>query len=214
MQISIWCFVCCQFRDLDFSNNWNIGHVAKRKSQKSSLRFFLFTQKCFSLQFHITLKLYILGSQVCVSFIDFDCNWYWFNTSIVGKLGLTSLLPSIQASARLCLYDCSKIKWYVSDDVDFLFNSIPLGEITDFIIDEIYVRKEFDLFCRKIIFKTLLNKWCKCGTFLADGRLIKQIDACPMCGPTSVVLTNIFYVEMGHDVVKAFKPKLLKTLCW
>ena len=51
---------------------------------------------------------------------------------------------------------------------------------------------------------------CKDCTFLADGRLIRQIDRCPMRGPISVVLSNIFCVDMGFDVVKPLKRKLYK----
>ena len=47
-------------------------------------------------------------------------------------------------------------------------------------------------------------------TFLADGRLIKQVNGCPMGGPISVVLSNIFCVKMVLDVVKPLKPKLDK----
>ena len=56
----------------------------------------------------------------------------------------------------------------------------------------------------------LLNKLCKGCTFLADGRWIRQVDGCPMGGPISVVLSNIFCVKMEFDVVKPLKPKLYK----
>ena len=62
---------------------------------------------------------------------------------------------------------------YVSYDMDLLFTSILLGETIDFIVDEIYVRKKLEPFCKKSIFKKLLNKLCKGCTFLADGRLIR-----------------------------------------
>ena len=99
---------------------------------------------------------------------------------------------------------------YVSYDVDSLFTSIPLGETIDFILDEIYVRKKLEPFCKKSVFKKLLNKLCKGCTFLADGKLIRQVDGCPMGGPISVVLSNIFCVKMEFDVVKPLKPKLYK----
>ena len=47
-------------------------------------------------------------------------------------------------------------------------------------------------------------------TFLGDGRLIRQVDGCPMGGPISVILCNIFCVKMEFDVVKPLKPKLYK----
>ena len=51
---------------------------------------------------------------------------------------------------------------------------------------------------------------CKGCTFLADGKLIRQVDGCPMGGPISVVLSNIFCVKMEFDVVKPLKPNLYK----
>ena len=70
---------------------------------------------------------------------------------------------------------------YASYDVDLRCTNIPLGEI-DFILDEIYVRKKLELFCEKSVFKKLLNKLCKGCTFLADDRLIRQVQGCPMGG--------------------------------
>ena len=101
---------------------------------------------------------------------------------------------------------------YVSYDVDLLFTSIPLGKTIDFILDErrMYVRKKLEPFCKKPVFKKFLNKLCKGCTFLADGKLIRQVDGCPMGGPISVVLSNIFCVKMEFDVVKPLKPKLYK----
>ena len=51
---------------------------------------------------------------------------------------------------------------------------------------------------------------CTGCTFLADGRLIRQIDGCPMRGPISVVHTNIICVKIEFDVVKPLKPKPYK----
>ena len=58
--------------------------------------------------------------------------------------------------------------------------------------------------------KKLLKKLCKGCTFLADDRLIKQIDGCPMGGPISVVVPNIFCIKMELDVVKLLRPELYK----
>ena len=51
---------------------------------------------------------------------------------------------------------------------------------------------------------------CKGCTFLVDGRLIRQVDECPIGGPISVVLSNIFCVKLEFDVVKPLEPKLYK----
>ena len=45
---------------------------------------------------------------------------------------------------------------------------------------------------------------------MSDGRLITQAHGCPMAGPISVVLSNIFCVLIKFDVVKPFKKKLYK----
>ena len=58
--------------------------------------------------------------------------------------------------------------------------------------------------------RNLLNKLCKGYTFLADGRLMREVYVCPMGGPISVVLSNIFCVKLKFDVVKPLKPKLYK----
>ena len=47
----------------------------------------------------------------------------------------------------------------------------------------------------------------KGGTFLADGRLIRQVHGCPTDDPISVTLSNIFCVKMEYDVVETLKPK-------
>ena len=100
----------------------------------------------------------------------------------------------------------------VSYDVDSLFICIPLGETINFIVYEIYVRKKLEPFCEKSVSIKLLNKVCKGCTFLADGRLIRQVDGCPMSGPISVVLSNIFCVKMEFDVVKPLKSKLYNVI--
>ena len=99
---------------------------------------------------------------------------------------------------------------YVSYDADSLFTNIPLRETIDFTLDEIYIRKKLEPFCKKLVFKKLLNKLCKGCTFLAASKLIRQINGCPMGGPMSVFFSNIFCVKMEFDAVKPLKPKLYK----
>ena len=52
-----------------------------------------------------------------------------------------------------------------------------------------------------------MHKGC---TFLADGRLIRQVDEYPNGAPISVVFSNIFCVKMEFDVVKPLKLKPFK----
>ena len=76
--------------------------------------------------------------------------------------------------------------------VDFLFTSIPLGKTIDFILDEIYVQKKLEGFCKKSVFEKILTKLCKDCIFFADGRVIGEFDTCPMREPISVVIFSIF----------------------
>ena len=73
----------------------------------------------------------------------------------------------------------------------------------------LYIKK-LEPFCERSAFKKMLNKLYKGLTFLADSRLIRQVDGFPMSGPISLVLSNIFCVKMEFDVVKPLKPKLYK----
>ena len=63
---------------------------------------------------------------------------------------------------------------YIPYDVDLLLTNIPLSEI-NFSLDKIYVQKKFEPFSKKSVFKKLLNKLWKGCTFLADGRLVRQL---------------------------------------
>ena len=94
--------------------------------------------------------------------------------------------------------------------MDSLFTRIPLVETIFFIADEIYVRTKLESFFKESVFKKLLNKVYKDFTFLAGGKSIRQDDRCPMDGPISVVLYNVFCVKIELDVVKPLKPKLYR----
>ena len=94
--------------------------------------------------------------------------------------------------------------------MDSLFLSIPLGETIDFIVDEIYARKKLEPFSKISVFTKLPNKLSKGCNLLADSRLIRQVDGCPMGGPISIVFSNIFCVKVEFDVAKPLKPKFYK----
>ena len=51
---------------------------------------------------------------------------------------------------------------------------------------------------------------CEGCAFLVDGRLIRQIEGCPIGGLIWVVFSNIFCVKMKFDVAKQLNPKLYK----
>ena len=46
--------------------------------------------------------------------------------------------------------------------------------------------------------------------FLRRMQIDQQVDGCPMGSPSSVVLSNIFCVQMEFDTFKPIKPKLYK----
>ena len=103
----------------------------------------------------------------------------------------------------------------VSYDVESLFTSIPVQETIDYILYKIYVKKELKPFCKKSIFKKLLNKLTTECVFSANNRLIKQIDGCPMGGPISVVLSGIYLCKMEENIADSgtFKTSFLQALC-
>ena len=90
--------------------------------------------------------------------------------------------------------------------------SITLGETIGFTLDEHSkeIQKKLEPFCKKSVSKKSLNELCKGCTFLADVRLMRQVEGYPVGGLISVVLSNIFCVKMKPDVVKPLKPKRFK----
>lgn len=94
----------------------------------------------------------------------------------------------------------------VSYDVDSLFTSIPVKETIKYICDEIYTRKKLKPYCKKLIFKRLLERLCIGSTFIVNGDLIKQIEGCPMGGAMSVVMANIYMAKLERDIVTPMKP--------
>ena len=73
----------------------------------------------------------------------------------------------------------------VSYDVEGLFTSIPVKETIDYIIQNIYVKKEIKPFCKSFIFIKLLRELTQKCVFSITNRLIKQVNVCPMGGPIS-----------------------------
>ena len=47
--------------------------------------------------------------------------------------------------------------------------------------------------------------------FTANNLLMKQIECCPMGGPISVVLSDIFVCKMIDDIVAPSKPLFYNT---
>ena len=100
----------------------------------------------------------------------------------------------------------------VSCDVESLFTSIPVQETIDYILQRIYVRKEIKPFCEKPIFKKLLLKLTKVCAFSVNARLIKQIDGCPMGGPTCVAFSDTYVSKIEENIVAPMKQHFCKDM--
>ena len=99
----------------------------------------------------------------------------------------------------------------ISYDIESLFTSIPVQNTINYICDEIYTHKKLKPFCAKRLhFKRLLERLTKECVFSVNGRLIKQIDGCPMGGSISVVMAGIFMAKMERDIVDPIKPIFYK----
>ena len=80
----------------------------------------------------------------------------------------------------------------VSYDVESLFTNIPIEELINYIIDQIYVHKKLTPICSKLIFRRSLIKCATECTFKFSSRLLKQVDGCTMGGPVSVTFSDIW----------------------
>ena len=74
----------------------------------------------------------------------------------------------------------------------------------------INVRKEIEPLCKKSIFKKLLFKLTKGCVFSVTGKLLKQVDGCPMGGLIFVVFSDMFTCKMEYDVAVPAKPIFYK----
>ena len=65
----------------------------------------------------------------------------------------------------------------MSYDVESLFSTIPVSEVFDYIIKEIYENKVIKPMCRsKLIFRFLFEKLTKNSVFIVNDMLVKQIE--------------------------------------
>ena len=96
----------------------------------------------------------------------------------------------------------------VSYDVESLFTSIP--ETINYLVDRIYVRKEIEPLCKKLILKKGLFTLTKEWVFSVTEKLSKQVDRCSMGGPISADFSHIFICKMELDIVVLAKPIFYK----
>lgn len=78
----------------------------------------------------------------------------------------------------------------VSCDVDSLFPNIPVQEIIDYIICQIFIEKQLRQICNKIIFRTLLlGVPAKCS-FQLKQKIYEETEGYSMADPVLVTLAN------------------------
>ena len=94
----------------------------------------------------------------------------------------------------------------VSYDVEALFTSIPIDMTIDYIIEEIYEREAIKPLCKKLIFKRFLKRLTSGCTFSANGKLIRQLDGCPIGGNFSQIMASICMTKCLKDVIKPLDP--------
>ena len=88
----------------------------------------------------------------------------------------------------------------VSYGVESLFTIIPIKEIINYIIEQIYVQKKLTSICSKLIFTRLLVKLAMKCTFKFNNRFLKQADGCIMDGSLSVTFSEIYIVKMENEI--------------
>ena len=96
-------------------------------------------------------------------------------------------------------------------DEESLFTIAPVQEIIEYILYKIYEEKSENNFAESRFSKKLLNKLTAECVFLANNRLIKQIDGCPMGGLISVVLSDIYVYKIEEDIVAPSKCLFYKS---
>ena len=96
----------------------------------------------------------------------------------------------------------------VSYDVESLFTSIP--ETINYLVDRIYVRKEIEPLCKKLILKKGLFTLTKEWVFSVTEKLSKQVDRCSMGGPISADFSHIFICKMELGIIVLAKPIFYK----
>ena len=95
----------------------------------------------------------------------------------------------------------------VSYDVEALFTSIPVADTIDYILHEIYEKEVIKPLCeKKLVFKRLLERLTSGSVFSANGKLVKQLDGCPIGGSFSVRMAGICMTKCIREVVEPLSP--------
>ena len=87
--------------------------------------------------------------------------------------------------------------------------NVPVHETIDYILQEIYVKKQLPIICSKLIMKCLLLKLTTENTFMLNSNFYKEIDSCTMGGPLSVIFSDICMTKT-EVVVKRTYPRFYK----
>ena len=87
-----------------------------------------------------------------------------------------------------------------------MFTNIPIEEIINYTIEEIYVQKKLTLIYSKLVFRTLsLNLTTEC-IFKLNNRFLKQVDGFTTGEPLSVSFSDIYMVKMENGILIPSKP--------
>ena len=99
----------------------------------------------------------------------------------------------------------------ISFDIEPLFTNVPVHETLDFILHEIYLKKEMPEIYSKLIFKRLLLKLATENTFILSTQIYKQIDGCTMGGHLWVIIFfGVYMLKTEQQVVIPVQPRLYK----
>ena len=88
----------------------------------------------------------------------------------------------------------------VSFDVKSLFTNVPLQKTLDIILKRVYTEKKIKTSLTKRRLKKLVLDTCKTA-FLANGKILEQVDGVSMGASMGPVLANIIMTELEKEVV-------------
>ena len=89
----------------------------------------------------------------------------------------------------------------VSFDVKSLFTNVPLSKTLDVILDRVYNQRLVTTKLKKRTLKKLILDTCTKTVFLANGKILEQIDGVSMGASMGPVLANIIMTELERVVV-------------
>ena len=89
----------------------------------------------------------------------------------------------------------------MSLDVKSLFTNVPLQKTLDVILKRVYTEKKIQTKLTKRTLKKLVLDTCTKTAFLANGKILEQVDGVSMGASMGPVLANIIMTELEKEVV-------------